>query len=427
MLRGRRRGRWEADLVPVASGVDLATCRDSGEARQRRLSRMQGFHPRFRRQIELLARRSAALEDLADSFPGLLFALATDYATPEARECAIRLVEGGAPLRQAAQALGLPWWLKRLPAVAYREPLANIPDGAGFAHRATSLMPIGATESRVWLWGVLYGARYCSEDYALWAAGWLARNAPIFSLPYGEDTFRYLTAWAWASTQPANELARLIGRPWSSGIGLRRALDDLATWRMRIDLELCLTERRGNQWLPAGSALGYDFVPLDTAAAFIAEARALDNCLDIYAAKLRLNRSSIYSVRRDGRRVAVVEIGPHPEDPARPALLQLRTRRNRRAEPQLWQATYAWIGAAPISPRAPRLDARASQSRAIALHIWREYLDWQAERGKDARMQALVLGEPALLGANKRATRTSSLRLQPSAPPSMSGPGKRCP
>lgn len=388
---------------------------------------MQGFHPRIRRQIELLARRSAPLEDLADSFPGLLFALATEYATCQARESAIRLVESGAPLRRAAEALGLPWWLKRLPAVAYREPLADIPDGAGFAQRATSLIPIGATETRVWLWGLLYGARYCGEDYALWAAGWLARNAPIFSLPYGEDTFRYLTAWAWASTQPNVELARLIGRPWSGGIGLRRALDDLATWRMRIDLELCLTERSGAHWLPSGSAFGYDFVHLDSATAFIEEARALDNCLDIYAAKLRLNRSSIYSVRRDGRRVAVVEIGPHHEDPARPSLLQLRTRRNRRGEPQLWQATFAWIGASPIRRRAPRLETRASLSRDIALGIWREYLHWQAAHGKDSRMQALVLGEPTLLGANARRARAGSgpLRPLPSTPPPVLGTSKR--
>ncbi|MEW5963145.1 MAG: hypothetical protein AB1749_06235 [Pseudomonadota bacterium] len=379
--------------MPVALREGLAACRDSGEARQRRLIRIQGFHPRFRKQVELLARRSAAIEDLAESFPGLLFALATDYATAAARDHAIRLVESGASLREAAAALGLPRWLKRLPAVAYREPLSDIPDSRGFVQRATALMPDGATESRVWLWGLLYGARYCGEEYALWAAGWLARNAPIFSLPYGEDTFRYLTAWAWASTHRESALARLIGRPWTSGIGLRRALDDLSTWRLRIDLDVCLTERRGNRWLPAGSALGFEFVPLDSAEAFIEEARALDNCLDIYAAKLRLNRSSIYSIRRGGQRIGVVEIGPHPEDAARPALLQLRTRRNRRADPELWQAAYTWLGATRAGRRAPRLEPPPSWSREVARHIWREYLDWQAERGKDSRMQALVLGE----------------------------------
>lgn len=387
-------------MVPVALREGQAACRDSGEARQRRFDRIQGFHPRSRKQVEQLAQRSAALEDLAESFPGLLFALATEYGSVDGRDQAIRLIEGGAPLRKAAEALGLPRWLKRLPAVAYREPLAHVPNGPGFAQRASTLIPVGATEARVWLWGLLYGARYCSEEYALWAAGWLARNAPIFSLPYGEDTFRYMTAWAWASTHPETSLAWLVGRPWTSGIGLRRALDDLTTWRLRIDLDVCLTERRGSCWLPAGSGLSYDFVPLDSAAAFIEEAHALDNCLDIYAAKLRLNRSSIYSIRLGGERVGVVEIGPHPDDPAQPAVLQLRTRRNRRADPELWQAAYAWLGATHAGRRAPRMEPPQTISREVARHIWREYLDWQAERGKDARMQSLVLGES--LAGNQR-------------------------
>lgn len=407
-------------LVALRDGS--AACRDSGEARQRRLSRIQGFHPRSRKQVEQLAHRSAALEDLAESFPGLLFALATEYGSANARDQAIRLVESGAPLREIAAALGLPRWLKRLPAVAFRDPLAAVPDSPAFAHRASALIPAGATEARVWLWGLLYGARYCSEEYALWAAGWLARNAPIFSLPYGEDTFRYMTAWAWASTHPDTALARLLGRPWTAGIGLRRALDDLATWRLRIDLDVCLIERRGNRWLPAGDALGFAFVPLDSAAAFIEEARALDNCLDIYAAKLRLNRSSIYSIRRSGERVGVVEIGPHPEDAARPAVLQLRSRRNRRADPELWQATYAWLGATCTDRRAPRLEAPPALSREVAGQIWREYLDWQAERGADSRMQALVLGDSSAgyrhptSGRRRAGIGARSGRSPPSAP-----------
>ena len=87
--------------------------------------------PSYRRFIRELTSCSTALEDLADSFPGLLFALASNYATPAQREQAFDLVYEGAPLREAADALGLPWWLRKLPPRAFAAPLPSVSSRPG--------------------------------------------------------------------------------------------------------------------------------------------------------------------------------------------------------------------------------------------------------------------------------------------------------
>src|SRR5689334_15581976 len=94
-------------------------------AQSRREQRLDAFHPKYRRFIRDLTSCSSALEDLADSFPGLLFALASNYATAARRERAFDLVCDGASLREACDVLGLPWWLRKVPAHAFVAPLAK--------------------------------------------------------------------------------------------------------------------------------------------------------------------------------------------------------------------------------------------------------------------------------------------------------------
>src|SRR3954447_19788715 len=81
----------------------------------RNARRVESFAPRYRRLVHELVSSGKAFEDLADTFPGLLFALATGGGAANAREMTRARVAAGAPLRDAAETLGLPWWLRRLP------------------------------------------------------------------------------------------------------------------------------------------------------------------------------------------------------------------------------------------------------------------------------------------------------------------------
>src|SRR5262245_49894129 len=78
------------------------------DAQARRQRRLEAFYPSCRRYVAELTCCSNELEDLADSFPALLFALVSGYGTAAAREQAFELVATGASLRQAADALGFP-------------------------------------------------------------------------------------------------------------------------------------------------------------------------------------------------------------------------------------------------------------------------------------------------------------------------------
>ena len=117
-------------MTAVDGKCDLSEVQeDAAGCRQRRL---ESFHPGYRRFIAELTCCAGELEDLADSFPGLLFALVSGYATPEQREHCCALIAEGAPLRQAADAIGLGLWLRKLPAHAFTAPLAVFPPDQDF-------------------------------------------------------------------------------------------------------------------------------------------------------------------------------------------------------------------------------------------------------------------------------------------------------
>lgn len=354
--------------------------------------RVQGFHPDVRSRILRVARGAGPLEDLADSFPALLFALATGYGQPRTRAHARRLVEAGAPLREAAETIGLPWWLRRLPAGAFLEPLRQVPDGPDFAQRISDLVPKGGSDAKAWLWAVLYAHRACHERYALWVASWIGRSHRYLLAPFGDETFRLLTAWAWHEGQPGTPGYPLLRRPWSETLGVRRALDELVVWRRRVALCQHLSANPGEPWVREGHAMGYDFVALRTAEEFIREAEVMDNCLDQFADRLEQGPACVFSIRKNGRSLADLEIGPHDEEPAMPAVRQLRGPRNRRARSELWQAAYAWLGAQSLRPHPPSQE-RTEPARALAarLRFWQPYLDAIADAETEQSFRQIVV------------------------------------
>src|SRR5262245_63869628 len=111
---------------------------ESAEARRQR--RLDTFHPFYRRLVRDFSNRASEIEDLAESFPALLFALSTGYGSTARRDRSLALVCSGAPLRQAADALGLPWWLRKLPPQAFVEPLPSFPAGEDYGLRISSLI-----------------------------------------------------------------------------------------------------------------------------------------------------------------------------------------------------------------------------------------------------------------------------------------------
>ena len=139
---------------------------ESKAARRRR--RLAVFRPPFRRYVAGLTSTSPAIEDLADSFPALLFALATGYGTVKEREAAFRAVVDGKPLKEAAAILGLPFWTRRIPAGALAHALPLLPCDDEFAAEVVNRIPQTVAECHAWLDRVSTGLQLISRDMAVW-------------------------------------------------------------------------------------------------------------------------------------------------------------------------------------------------------------------------------------------------------------------
>ena len=338
-------------------------------AAPRRRRRIEAFHPSYRRFIAELTSCAAELEDLSDSFPALLFALVSGYATGPKRARACELVCDGAPLREAADALGLAWWLRKLPAQAFTEPLPAFPIDQEFALRIASLIPREERRLPIWLARAGHAYEAGGAPYALW----VARQTDLVSPP--EDAFMFMAAWAWFSARPGHLGHRLLRRPWTSEMSFKRAREEMTAWRQRLRLIECLGSGIESPWLADGTASGFSFVALRTVEDFIAESAALENCLDQYADHLHSGLTAVFSIRKGARRIACVEIGLHDEEATMPTIVQLRGVRNRRAPPEVWQATFGWLGSQRLEPLSPQRHAPTPVKRVEARrHLWRPYL-----------------------------------------------------
>jgi hypothetical protein len=385
-------------MTAVVASYDLPQVQETADARRQR--RLEAFHPCCRRYIAELTCCCAEIEDLADTFPALLFALVSRYGTVEKRERAFALVAAGAPLREAADALGLAWWLRKLPAHAFSDPLPAFPLDRDFCLHISNLIPRDERLLTVWLARVSHAYEAGDLAYALW----IARQHELAGPP--DELFTFLAAWAWFSGRPGLLGHRLLRRPWTPEMSFKRAREELAVWRQRLRLIECLGPGIESPWLADGAASGFDFVALRTVEDFIAESEALENCLDQYADQLHSGLTAVFSIRKGARRVACVEIGLHDEEASMPNIVQLRAARNRRAPPEIWQATYGWLGSQRLAPLSPLRHAPKPMQRIEARRqLWSPYLEVLEGTRHAGPFRRTVFQQLRTLGLDLRRTR----------------------
>src|SRR5262249_55775939 len=208
---------------------------------------------------------------------------------------------------------------------------------------------------------------------------------------------------------------RLVRKPWTTAMSFRRAGEELAVWRQRLRLVDCLGSGIETPWLADGNACGLRFVALRTADDLITESALLENCLDQYADHLLSGTAAVYSIRKGERRIACVEIGLHDAEVTMPTVVQLRAARNRRAAPEVWQATFAWLGSQRLLPLVPERHApKPLQRLAARRQLWEPYLAYLERNGRAQRFRRQVLEPLASRGlprAGQQAARTPRRRL----------------
>lgn len=334
----------------------------------------------YRQGVRNLTLRSRPAADLIRTFPALLFALSSGYGSAATRERALRLIENGDPLRSAADMLALPWWLRKLPAEAFTAPLESVPDGPEFARRIVNHLPAESWKSAAWLTRVLTAHALAGEEVALWVA-WRTKSAPRM-----RDVNRLvlLCAWAWYSGQPGTLGHKLLRVPFEPSLGLRKAMEEADLWKKRIELAVALGDGIKDTWFGSGAVREHTFVPLVCLDDFLAEAKAMDNCLDQFGPEICRRTSRIFSVRKNDVPVANLEIAPHDDGPTMPAVEQLRGPGNRQASPEVWQATYTWLGQQSPRPLTPSRTSTGS-ARAVARQIWSPY--WRSLADASSRLR----------------------------------------
>jgi PcfJ-like protein len=392
----------------------------ANESRAARLKRRtQAFRPRFRRAIAAVATACPAAEDLVDTFPALLFALATGFGCPSARKATLASIGRGGSLREASGTLGLPLWTRRLPPEALGEPLPEFPFDADFNALMVARVPDDARECAVWLDRLTVALKLGGRDLAMW----VAREPRLLPPLTSDDDVRWLLAWAWTSLAPTSPGHALLRGAWTPSIGWKRARDEVAIWRKRIELVGALAGGPRDPWFRDGRALGVDIVHIDSVEALIEESSAMENCLDQYAPHLAYGRVRVFSVRRDGKPIADVELTLRSDEATMACIAQIRGPRNRRAPPFVWQAVHAWLGAQPFRPITATPTPPVASREALRT-FWRAYADALTKLGLDDRLAPpMAVREGRRLQLRQPGPRRQALNLlAPSDAPAHSVP-----
>lgn len=299
---------------------------------------LRRFHPRFQEAVRVLAMRHSRIADLATSFPALLFALAVPRPGVDPAPALARVIHGRR-LAEVAMAANVPMWLRKLPPEALTHPIMRLPDGELFRRQIANHFPRSPKLAPTWLQIVANVAELAHESAAVWIVREFLRDPKRVN----PVRLRLVSLWSWFSGQAATFGHDLIERPWTPDMRIGPALEAAENWRTAITLHVNLGRQPiTDMWLQAGHVAGYDFLPLSSIAAIVDEAHAMKNCLRTYGYDLAHNRSRLWSIRRDGKRVATLEVATRSFDPL-PTIVQLKAAANADVTRDLWWAARRWL------------------------------------------------------------------------------------
>ena len=338
--------------------------------------RLERFAERFRAPVRALAESHPSLADLAWSFPALLFALAVPRRLFRP-ETVIARVIGGARLSEVGALAEVPSWFRKLPPEAFTAPLPRLPDGDAFRRQIANHLPRSTRLAPRWLQAVADAAVWGDEQIAVWTARQIIAEGGLRRA----GRLRLLCLWAWHSLRPEAQGHLFIDRPWNDAIGFGLAERAAKVWHTKAALHLSLgDEPVADMWLQPSTMGGYEFVPLRTAADITTEAVAMRNCLMIYGGDVARNRARLWSMRKDGERIATLQVVARQSRDPLPTIVQMERAQNRSCSPVEWWIARQWLHTHDLS----RMNietmerGRAPLTRARWVSLWRPY--WLAKR-----------------------------------------------
>lgn len=368
----------------MSISLQLVPANENAAARRRAVA-IENSLLRFRAEVQprvrTLARVHPWVADLAASFPALLVALAYPRKDVDA-ESGLRMAVAGAPLTAIAREMRVPLWLRAFPAQAFAGPIPALPDEPEFRCRIANHFPKSWKLAPRWLEAIALAHEIADSDVALW----FAREAPLKvkrpryarRLPWALD-FKLLALFAWHAARQSALVRPAVGN-WNPEMKWSAALTAARDWRDYIVTDLTSnTDVATDTWFAPGTIDGYVFIPVMTAEEIDAEAAAMKNCVRTYAADIACNYYRIWSVRRDGERIATLSLTS--SNGFLPTIYELSGPANAPVSAEVWIAAHRWTAAQDVSTFSADRFARSSGThfqQAKWRALWRDY--WLAKR-----------------------------------------------
>jgi hypothetical protein len=317
IYHGLRRGSLQ--IINKLIGLTL---QESADSLALKLARQFAF--RYREAMYRAAATSQRAGQLAQAFPVLALSIyskditipftnmmlkgleermadtewSAKYGEYQARiNDAAALVERGARLREIAELMGVPMALRHVkPGAAHLASEYHNPE-------LIVSMPDSLSRMRTWLRVVRHAALTAGSEFGQWAA----KNA--LEIPGSENevlSFVHdVSDWVRAS-RARNEL---VMRPFSPTMSLRTVKALSAEWHEAVASHLNESkEAFPEPWYPAATLNGVDIVPIDNSVDLYREGAAMRHCIGTYADEVKAGIYCIYSVRREGERIATAAV-----------------------------------------------------------------------------------------------------------------------
>lgn len=354
-------------LVPTNEN---AVARQRDAAIEKQLSR---FRAPVQPRVRALANVHPWVADLVVSFPALAVALALPRQGIN-HHAGIQLAIDGEPLAAIAAHARVPLWLRALPPQAFDKALPLLPDDAGFRRRIANHLPKGWTHAPRWLDAIALANDAADSEVALW----FAREAPIAKkrpryvrrhTPFLD--YRLIALCAWHARQASST------QHWNAEMKWDAAQAAARVWIDAVLLSLHTEAPVFDTWFSPGEVDGYDFVPLCTGDALEAESLAMNHCARTYWYDVMENRHRLWSMRKNGERVATLSIQLEHQTPV---LTEIAGEKNAAVSAGVWLAAHRWLAAQAPSAIDPKRYAYQAPvlNQAKWRAKWRGY--WLAKR-----------------------------------------------
>jgi hypothetical protein len=373
------------ELAP-AKGAKRARLRAKEFKRQ-----LRRYPAEVRFYVARAARMHPAVADLVIAFPALVIAIAMPTRGFDHWHIVSRVIAGD-PLDVLARQARVPMWLRKLPPEAFTRSLEPVPDGEMFARRIGNHSPKHPRDAAEWLRIVTFAAQAVHEPFALWIAKSLGGKGKQLR------RLQLVALWAWHSQRPDTTAGALIRRRWTPAMRYDHARGAAQDWLENIALHVAFADAGALEpWLKPGIFDGFHFMPVLTAAELMAEAADMRHCVRTYGEGIVEQSHQIWSVRRDGKRVATIEVSAC-QDQLLLGVGQLRGRQNKGVAIPVAVAVRNWLNAHALEelhkkPSSPQLilpRRRAWQS------LWKPY--WLAKRKFPEWLPVMPLDDISDLG-----------------------------